>query len=1044
MSGCLRQMGWLMLVLFFLPVRLQALTWSHEAVYDQQPGDPGIRVDSRGNVHISLFDYGGYDLIYVYRSGESWIVEHVDTASTTKCTSLWLDSHDRPHIAYVDGAQGVLKYARKTGDSWAIEPVDTVGSGCSAVSLVLDARDNPHIAYQDYTHRDLLYAWKSGGSWTKEIVDSGGTTGLYPSLALDSLGTPRIAYWDSTLKSLQYAYKSVGVGAWNMDVVDTTVVRGKIDLELDARGNPHIVYWDYTNSQVRYAHQLEGSITWTIDTVESISYTVAVNTALELDPYGDPVIAYGLDGMIYAMPSLSGWSIDTVDVARGYAGAAFDLALDDRGQPHFAYTENLHKVLKYATTAIRLLSPRGGEVWHPGEQRTVRWTGAGLVDILFSSDGSTFQTLASRVGGGSAQITVPGEITEHARIKITARGSTAWDISPGPIAIRPPLPSSMFYTETVDTAGDEGKYASIAVDSRGVPHIAYYNASFTSLAYASLKGSKWVTENPHFSLTSDVGMYASLALDSRDQPHIAYYDNSSQDLLYTYKSGGSWHYETVDFGGDVGSHLSLALDDRDQPHIAYHDATYGSLKYAYKHLGSWVSETVDNSSTTVGMYTSIAVDDGGRVHVSYYDFTNGDLKYAVRSGGSWHIETVDAHGGTYTSISLDVRGEPHISYVDQNLHLRYAHRVLGTWVSEVVDDQGVVGYFSSLQVGRDGVPRIAYYDWTNDDLKYAYKTGNTWHVQTLDSQGIVGNYTSLALDALGNPHIAYYDGSNTDLKYASPALRLRSPLGGETWDVGALATLKWNGPQTVDVYLSTQGGDAWQLLLSGVRGEALGDTWKTSFRVPHLPTRYARLKLVYGGFQPGVGVNETESDSFFTIRASVVLLQLQAEMQDNGNVRLRWKTLPGPERLAGYVVYRLKMDGSEEKVNLSPVQDTVMEDRLRSDVRGYALSAVNGLGREIRVGEVDVVTRPLSMEQTRQEFWVNFYVPDLLPGQKVPVTLRLLDATGREIERVVQGRFAPGYHRVRLNRNRVPVGVYFLHLEGPDGYRKQIRVFLAH
>ena len=159
-------------------------------------------------------------------------------------------------------------------------------------------------------------------------------------------------------------------------------------------------------------------------------------------------------------------------------------------------------------------------------------------------------------------------------------------------------------------------------------------------------------------------------------------------------------------------------------------------------------------------------------HISYYDVQHGDLKHAWRSGTTWLTETVDSEGdvGWYTSLALDSRGNPHISYLD-NTHgsLKYAWLSGTTWLSETVDSAGWPSWgtgATSLKLDQADVPYISYYDANNGDLKLAWLKGGVWIIQTVDSEGDVGQYSSLALDQAGCPHISYYDATNGDLKYA--------------------------------------------------------------------------------------------------------------------------------------------------------------------------------------------------------------------------------------------------------------------------------------
>ena len=328
-----------------------------------------------------------------------------------------------------------------------------------------------------------------------------------------------------------------------------------------------------------------------------------------------------------------------------------------------------------------------------------------------------------------------------------------------------------WHIQTVDSRGDVGEYTSLALDSRGYPHISYQDLDFgleddakgqSYLKYAVWKGSSWDIQTvdsagqacwepslrldgsglAHISYTGGglkyaawngscwdiqtvdrVGNFSSLALDSSGYPHISYYDFANRDLKYAVWNGSSWDIETVDSEGRVGFYCSLALDPSDYPHISYgaFDTSLGErefntdLKYATWDGSVWNTHTVDSALTMVHGI-SLAVDGNGYAHIAYWDSDN--LKYAAWNGDSWHIQTADSTsgGGEYTSLSLDSNGYAHISYQD-----------------------------------------IDFDDWDDPKggLKYAYWNGSSWDIETVDSEGLAGWHTSLAIDSSDRAHISY-------------------------------------------------------------------------------------------------------------------------------------------------------------------------------------------------------------------------------------------------------------------------------------------------
>ncbi|MCH7597989.1 hypothetical protein IID27_03050, partial [Patescibacteria group bacterium] len=84
-----------------------------------------------------------------------------------------------------------------------------------------------------------------------------------------------------------------------------------------------------------------------------------------------------------------------------------------------------------------------------------------------------------------------------------------------------------------------------------------------------------------------------------------------------------------------------------------------------------------------------------------------------------------------------------------------------------VDGVGITGHRTSIAIGTDGLPVIAYHDVSAGDLNVlkcgntACSSGNT--IEQLVQGGIVGEYNSIAIGADGLPVISYYDTSNPDL-----------------------------------------------------------------------------------------------------------------------------------------------------------------------------------------------------------------------------------------------------------------------------------------
>jgi hypothetical protein len=166
---------------------------------------------------------------------------------------------------------------------------------------------------------------------------------------------------------------------------------------------------------------------------------------------------------------------------------------------------------------------------------------------------------------------------------------------------------------------------------------------------------------------------------------------------------------------------------------------------------------------------AIVLDSNNNPHISCYDESHWILKHVYYDGKTWHTEVVDDDGdvGAYSSLALDSNQNPHISYWDwENDNLKYAYHDGNNWQTETIDEGGSN---NSLALASTDSPRISY---DNDGLKYAWcdmecHYSYNWHIETVETLP-GGTESSLALDSNQNPHISYWDWEsvNGNLKYA--------------------------------------------------------------------------------------------------------------------------------------------------------------------------------------------------------------------------------------------------------------------------------------
>jgi len=345
--------------------------------------------------------------------------------------------------------------------------------------------------------------------------------------------------------------------------------------------------------------------------------------------------------------------------------------------------------------------------------------------------------------------------------------------------------SAAWYSETVNPdVGNYGK-TSIALDSYGMPQIAFLTGQLYSLSpgYAKKGSAGWTVETLLY--TGDI-RDPSLDLDSKNIPHISFYDNPGPSHLeYAVRDTSGWQITTVDTednnNGPTGNYDSLKIDSQDNVHISYESNAINNMDLRYATLtdSTW-SYTNPETSGVVGAYTSLAFDSWNLPHISHTGFgynnnyNNFVLLYTTPGSGSELIDTSSSNqwqnGFSYTSLALDSNDHPHISYIanknsDWSGYLKYATKDNTGWHVENVDTGTIFGE-TSVAVDGQGNPSIAYYDAGQDQIKVAEKVGGTWNIMVVD-EGSVQGMCSIVLSPDNIPHVSYV--KDNQLKYASTA-----------------------------------------------------------------------------------------------------------------------------------------------------------------------------------------------------------------------------------------------------------------------------------
>jgi hypothetical protein len=347
------------------------------------------------------------------------------------------------------------------GAEWEVETLDFDNDLTAVEGFGLGNDDNPILIY---TGDALKCAWREGRDWVISSVDAGADRIDGLGVTLDSLGGPHVTYYyyiydyekEKAFPCPDLRYARWTGNGWESETVDAEAdIYAEASIALGLQDEVHISYFDNVN-RIKYANVKDGK--WDISTVDASAEGPVHDTAIDVDSQNRPHIAYFYREnferkLKYAFREGGEWVLETVDpVAR--AGNV-SIALDAEGRPHVSYFDALRGDLKYAH--------RTAAGWLPEVVDSAGWVG-------------------ERSSINVNEYNVPVIAYYHKYdVKFAFRDNNRWRI------------------QTVERGVGTGKYergdaVSVALDSRGNPHVLYYDQIETVAKYARWRGKEFESD----------------------------------------------------------------------------------------------------------------------------------------------------------------------------------------------------------------------------------------------------------------------------------------------------------------------------------------------------------------------------------------------------------------------------------------------------------------------------------------------------------------------------------------------------------------------
>jgi alpha-tubulin suppressor-like RCC1 family protein/sugar lactone lactonase YvrE len=380
------------------------------------------------------------------------------------------DSSPHPipqEVGYLSGVTGIAAgngYSIALTENWIKDAIYTFTSNAFNIKSKVDSSGKIHVIFNANGFR---YSTNASGAWTTEVLSNSSMNNV--DIDVSGAGgneTIHIVYLDNG-QGVYHAYKSSSYGgSWSTETVVAGVVGSMVGggcIVADAAGNLHVSY--SVNQALYYLSKPNGGswpAPYTVESVISGGHSLAVGNNSDIH------IAYQKNSSLYYNRKSSGvWVGATLLVSpNGAQATGIAPSLKTSGSTgsviQIAYTEYpnfsdhmQHYHLKFITNRSQSLT--GPE------------TGPWVDFVVDNFETATGVSPSLEVKGGKIGIAYFDQSNQDLKY------ASALDQN-GPLKFR---------LTTVDFEGDVGSYPSLNIDTYGISHMVYTDATNSALKYAS-------------------------------------------------------------------------------------------------------------------------------------------------------------------------------------------------------------------------------------------------------------------------------------------------------------------------------------------------------------------------------------------------------------------------------------------------------------------------------------------------------------------------------------------------------------------------------